>query len=159
MTNAQTTSRGPVARRAMDFVAVEVGEQLFGIPIDQVHDVFRPQYITRVPLAYPGIAGVLNLRGRIVTVIDCRARLGLPARAPDAPVMAVGVEHGDQSYGLLIDDIGEVLSFEPDAFEPNPANLDPHWRSISKGVYRLKGRLLVVPDVAAILNMKADDAA
>lgn len=142
------------SRTVTDFVTVEIGKQLFGIPIDQVHDVFKPQQITRVPLASPGIAGVLNLRGRIVTVIDCRARLGLPPRDANANMMAVGVEHGDQSYGLLIDDVGEVLSFDTDSFEPNPANLDSHWRSISKGVYRLKGRLLVVPDIAAILNMK-----
>jgi purine-binding chemotaxis protein CheW len=149
----------PAAGPKTDFVTVEIGRQLFGIPIDQVHDVFKPQQITRVPLASPGIAGVLNLRGRIVTVIDCRARLGLPPREKDDNMMAVGVEHGDQSYGLLIDDVGEVLGFDHDSFEPNPANLDPHWRSISKGVYRLKGRLLVVPDIAAILNMRESQAA
>ncbi|MEI9989116.1 MAG: chemotaxis protein CheW [Rhizomicrobium sp.] len=154
-----SSDAGAPSTGARDFVTVEIGSQLFGIPIDQVHDVFRPQHITHVPLASPGIAGVLNLRGRIVTVIDCRARLGLPPRTEGANVMAVGVEYGDQSYGLLIDDIGEVLSFEPSAIEPNPANLDAHWRSISKGVYRLKGRLLVVPDVAAILDMREREAA
>ena len=67
-----------------------------------------PDRLTRVPLAPPEIAGVLNLRGRIVTAIDMRCRLGSPQR--DAAVaMAVGIEFRGKSYGLLIDAVGEVL--------------------------------------------------
>jgi chemotaxis signal transduction protein len=67
-----------------------------------------PERLTRVPLASSEIAGVLNLRGRIVTVVDMRARLGLP-KADDGKPMAVGVDQRGESYGLLIDQIGEVL--------------------------------------------------
>ena len=60
-----------------------IGGQLFGLPILRVQDVFVPERLTRVPLAPPEIAGVLNLRGRIVTLIDMRRRLGLGARATE----------------------------------------------------------------------------
>src|SRR5262245_93065 len=86
-----------------EYVTVVVAEQLFGIPIARVQDVFFPQRLTRVPLAPPEVAGVLNLRGRIVTAIDLRCRLGFPAPAANTPAMAVGVERKGESYGLLVD--------------------------------------------------------
>ena len=61
-----------------EYVTVMIGSQLFGLPISRVQDVFMPEKVTRVPLSVPEIAGVLNLRGRIVTAIDMRRRLGLP---------------------------------------------------------------------------------
>jgi purine-binding chemotaxis protein CheW len=137
-----------------DFVTVVIGGQLFGIPISLVQDVFQPQRITCVPLSHPDIAGVLNLRGRIVTAIDCRSRLGIPARTGAGPRMAVGIEHQSESYGLVIDKVGEVLSLSAEHFEANPANMDPKWRGVSKGVYRLDGKLLVVLDVASLLDLE-----
>ena len=61
-----------------EYVTTMIGGQLFGLPISRVQDVFMPERLTRVPLASNDVAGVLNLRGRIVTAIDMRARLGLP---------------------------------------------------------------------------------
>ena len=75
----------------VEYVTATVGGQLFGLPISRVQDVFAPDRLTRVPLAPPEIAGLLNLRGRIVTAIDLRRRLGLDAPAGDAPRMAIGV--------------------------------------------------------------------
>ena len=97
------------AEHVTEYVTVTIGGQLFGLPISRVQDVFMPDRLTRVPLAPPEIAGVLNLRGRIVTAIDMRARLGLAARADGKPVMAVGIELKGESYGLLVDAVGEVM--------------------------------------------------
>ena len=108
-----------------EYVTATVGGQLFGLPILRVQDVFKPERVTRVPLAPPEIAGVLNLRGRIVTLIDLRRRLGLPQPDPEQPQMAVGVEARGESYGLLIDSIGEVLKLDDETREPNPINLEP----------------------------------
>lgn len=153
-TNSIGPAAGPIGDGACDFVTVFIGPQLFGIPISLVQDVFQPQRVTRVPLSHPDIAGVLNLRGRIVTAIDCRSRLGMGVPAESGPRMAVGIEHQSESYGLVIDKVGEVLSLSPNQFEANPANLDPKWRGVSKGVYRLDGKLLVVLDVASLLDME-----
>ena len=97
------------SEQVTEYVTVMIGGQLFGLPISRVQDVFMPDRVTRVPLSAPEIAGVLNLRGRIVTAIDMRRRLGLPPRTDDKPSMAVGIELKGESYGLLIDTVGEVM--------------------------------------------------
>ena len=137
----------------VEYVTATVGGQLFGLPISRVQDVFAPDRLTRVPLAPPEIAGLLNLRGRIVTAIDMRRRLGLDALAADAPRMAVGVECKGESYGLLIDAIGEVLKLSASGREDNPVNLDPGLARVSAGVHRLDGKLLVVLDVDRVLDI------
>ena len=137
----------------VEYVTATVGGQLFGLPISRVQDVFAPDRLTRVPLAPPEIAGLLNLRGRIVTAIDLRRRLGLDAPAGAAPRMAVGVEWKGESYGLLIDVIGEVLKLPTSGREDNPVNLDPGLARVSAGVHRLDGKLLVILDVDRVLDI------
>jgi purine-binding chemotaxis protein CheW len=137
----------------IEYVTATVGGQLFGLPISRVQDVFAPDRLTRVPLAPLEIAGLLNLRGRIVTAIDMRRRLGMDALAEDAPRMAVGVECKAESYGLLIDAIGEVLKLPTSGREDNPVNLDPGLARVSAGVHRLDGKLLVVLDVDRVLDI------
>jgi purine-binding chemotaxis protein CheW len=136
-----------------DFVTVVIAGQLFGIPVLQVRDVLGPQRITRVPLAPPEIAGSLNLRGRIVTAIDLRIRLGLPEAGDATSRMSVVVDHGGELYSLMVDSVGEVLSLSEASFERNPATLDAHWREIAAGIYRLDGKLLIVVDVGRLLEM------
>jgi purine-binding chemotaxis protein CheW len=138
--------------KVAEYVTVVIGGQLFGLPISRVQDVFMPERLTRVPLSSAEIAGVLNLRGRIVTVIDMRARLGLP-RADGKPTMAVGVDLRGESYGLLIDHIGEVLRLADEGREENPVNLDPRMAKFAGGVHRLEGQLMVVLDVDRVLEL------
>ena len=143
------TSEGLVA----EYVTAMIGDQLFGLPISRVQDVFMPERVTRVPLASREISGVLNLRGRIVTVIDMRARLGLPRPEDGKLPMAVGVDQRGESYGLLIDQIGEVLRLPEDGKEENPVNLDPRMAKLAGGVHRLDGQLMVVLDVDRVLEL------
>ncbi|WP_341992243.1 chemotaxis protein CheW [Azorhizobium sp. AG788] len=133
------------------YVTVRIGPQLFGLPIEMVHEVFVPDHITRVPLSSHEIEGVLNLRGRIMTMVNMRSMLGLPANT-EARRMAVGIEHHGESFGLMIDEVGEVLVLDPARRESNPTNLDPHWSDIVTGVYRLKGQLMLVLDVDLALG-------
>ena len=136
-----------------EYVTAMIGGQLFGLPIARVQDVFMPDRLTMVPLAPPDVAGVLNLRGRIVTAIDMRTRLGLPKADDDKPPMAMGVEMRGESYGLLIDQIGEVLKLPDDSRETNPVNLDPRMATMASGVHRLNGQLMVVLDVDKVLEL------
>lgn len=135
-----------------EYVTALIGGQLFGLPILRVQDVFAPERLTRVPLAPPEIAGVLNLRGRIVTLIDMRRSLGLDERADPGPPMAIGVERAGESYGLLIDSVGEVLKLDDATREANPINLDPRLARVSAGIHRLDGQLLMVVDVDRVLE-------
>jgi purine-binding chemotaxis protein CheW len=140
----------------VEYVTVMIGGQLFGLPISRVQDVFMPDRVTRVPLSAPEIAGVLNLRGRIVTAIDMRRRLGLPPRSDDKPSMAVGIELKGESYGLLIDTVGEVMKLGEETREPNPVNLDGRLARVSGGVHRLDGQLMVILDVDHVLNTASE---
>ena len=142
-----------------EYVTTMIGGQLFGLPISRVQDVFMPERLTRVPLSSGDVAGVLNLRGRIVTAIDMHCRLGLGKRATDRPAMAVGIEFRGESYGLLIDSIGEVLKLADDSREVNPVNLDPRLTKMAAGVHRLEGQLMVVLDVDRILEIAPDKVA
>ncbi|MCZ7657741.1 MAG: chemotaxis protein CheW [Xanthobacteraceae bacterium] len=139
-----------------EYVTVMIGGQLFGLPISRVQDVFMPDRLTRVPLAAPEIAGVLNLRGRIVTAIDMRRRLGLPPREDARPPMAVGIELRGESYGVLIDAVGEVMKLADGTREANPVNLDARLARVSAGVHRLDGQLLVILDVDRVLDTSSD---
>lgn len=146
------------------FVTMTVAGQEFGIPVLEVRDVLGPQRITRIPLAPPEIAGVLNLRGRIVTAIDVRRRLGAAAREAGEGAAAAGgmnivVERAGELYSLVVDAVGEVLRAPADSFEPIPATLDARWREVSAGVHRLAGRLMVVLDLGRLLEIDRKEAA
>lgn len=137
----------------IEYVTVLIAGQLFGLPISRVEDVFVLQSVTQVPLSSPEVAGVLNLRGRIVTAIDMRIRLGVEPADQTGDPMAVGIEYKGESYGLIIDSVGEVLRLKENAVEQNPSNLDPRWRSVASGVHQLDGNLMVVLDVDHVLDV------
>ena len=139
-----------------EFDTFTVAGQMFGLPISRVQDVFKPSRITRVPLAGAEIAGVLNLRGRIVTAIDMRRRLEANRREDGASVMAIGIEARGESFGLLVDAVGEVLKLADVEREPNPINLGGKLVALSDGVYRLEGQLLVVLDVDRVLDLRGE---
>jgi purine-binding chemotaxis protein CheW len=142
-----------------EYVTFTVAGQLFGLPIGRVQDVFKPANITRVPLARPEIAGVLNLRGRIVTAIHLSSRLDLQSHAEGMAPMAIGIECGVESFGLLVDAVGEVLKLPDSEREANPINLDRKLARVSSGVFRLDGQLLVVLDVDRVLDLSGEAAA
>src|ERR1700677_1175035 len=145
-----------------DYVTFSAAEQMFGLPIERVQDVFKPSRITRVPLAGPEIAGVLNLRGRIVTAIHLSNRLDLESRDLESrgqTAMDIGIEAGAESFGLLVETVGEVLKLVDSDREPNPINLDRNLARVSSGVFRLDGQLLVVLDVDRVLDLNDEAAA
>lgn len=145
--------------RHCQYVSLTIADQLLGIPVLNVHDVLTPQRITHVPLAPKEVAGSLNLRGRIVTAIDVRSRLGLPPRAAGEVGMSVVVEHAGESYSLMVDGVGEVLSLSSQDFERNPVTMDPRWRAVSLGIFRLSQKLLVILDIERLLDFTCSEAA
>lgn len=141
-----------------DFVTFIIADQLFGIPVLKVQDVLSAHNITRIPLAPPEIAGSLNLRGRIVTAMDVRLRLGLPPRDQRSN-MSIVAEHEGELYSLMVDSVGEVLALKGADWERNPPTLDPKFRDYSLGIYRLDDKLLVVLDVNRLLDYDRVQAA
>jgi purine-binding chemotaxis protein CheW len=152
-----TTAPGEDRR---SYVTVEIGDQAFGVPIARVREVFAPEGLTRVPLAPAEVAGVLNLRGRIMTAIDMRRLLGFPDSAEPSKPMAVGVDHRSEPFALLVDRPGDVVDLDRAALEPAPATLDPKWSGLVEGVHREDNRLLLILDVdRALAGADADIAA
>jgi purine-binding chemotaxis protein CheW len=137
-------------------VTLTVADQLCGVPVLAVRDVLGEQVITRIPLAPPEIAGSLNLRGRIVTAIDLRRRLQLPAAPAGQARMSVVADQGGELYALLVDQVSEVMSLKTSMFERNPPTLEKCWANYSTGIYRLDGRLLVVLDVGKLLALSEE---
>ena len=143
------------AKDREDFVTFIVADQMFGIPIIQVQDILSPETIASIPLAPPEVKGSINLRGRIVTVIDVRVRLGMEKRddAEDKG-MAVTVEHQHELYTLLVDRVGDVIGIGKESFERNPGTLGANWREFANGIYRLEKGLMVVLDVDRLLDIR-----
>ena len=136
-------------------LTLTVGGQPCGVPVLVVRDVLGTQSITPIPLAPPEIEGAMNLRGRIVTAVDLRRRLGLPPRPEGAQPMSIVVEHGGELYSMLADQVGDVVPLSAGDRAPNPPTLDPVWRDVSRGVHRRDGQLLILLDVERLLSSGA----
>ncbi len=135
------------------FSTFVVDRLLFGVEVEKVQEVIRYQAMTRVPLAPPVVKGLINLRGQIVTAVDLRRRLGLRERATTDLPMNVVVRHDDGAVSFLVDEIGDVLEVEENAFELPPGTLAGEARELIRGVYKLKDTLLIALDTDKMLNL------
>jgi len=129
-----------------------VGGGYFGIPVEQVQEVVRPQYITPVPLAPKVVRGLINLRGQILTALDLRYRLGLGERGGKETLMNVVVRNDESSVSFLVDEIGEVLDVDETTFEAPPETLQGERRALIGGAYKLDGRLLLALDTQRTID-------
>ena len=114
----------------------------------------KPEDIAFVPLVPPQGQRFDNLCGRIVTVINVRIRLGLPAQDDLAETVGVTVENNNELYTLIVDDMGEVLALSPDASEKVPYTLKPQWREFSVSTYQLENDLMTVLCIEQLLSSK-----
>ncbi|MEM7696310.1 MAG: chemotaxis protein CheW [Pseudomonadota bacterium] len=133
------------------FVTARLAGHWFALPISMVHEVFLLSRITRVPLSPPGVIGVLNLRGRIVTAIDTRQILGFTS-AKEEPTFAIGIERGPELFGLAVDQMGDVLSSRKGERERAPSNLDKRWRDVVTAVQRVDDQLVLIVAVDRLFD-------
>jgi len=124
-----------------------VQDRYLGVPVQRVQEVLRAQRVTPVPLAHPDISGLLNLRGQIVTALDLRARLDLPARDAGEPSATVIVTTPDGPLALIVDALGDVVPVDDDVFEEPPETLRAKSRHLIKGAYKLDDALLLDLDL------------
>jgi purine-binding chemotaxis protein CheW len=137
------------------FCTFYIKGSLFGVEVETVQEVIRHQEMTAVPLAPETIAGLINLRGQIVTAIDLRRRLGVPDRRSDQLPMNVVVRTPDGAVSLLVDEIGDVVEVEEKEFEMAPNSLTGISRELIRGVYKLSKELLLVLDTQRSVNISA----
>lgn len=130
----------------------------FGVDVQKVQEVIRYQEMTRVPLASRVVRGLINLRGQIVTAIDLRRRLQLNERPSDRLPMNVVVRGDDGAMSLLVDEIGDVVEAQEDAFERPPETLEGVARELIQGAFKLKDRLLLMLDTEKAVQIGAEKA-
>jgi purine-binding chemotaxis protein CheW len=136
-------------------VTVLIGAQRLAIPIARVEDIFAVQSATAVPLAPDHVAGLINLRGKIVTGIHLSRRLGLPAQENGARLMAINIGHHGETIGLLVSNVGDVLEFPPENREQVPGHLHARWAQFAAGVHQRDGELVIELDVESIVALPA----
>ncbi len=120
---------------------------LYGVDVGAVQEVLRGQTRTRIPLSPVTLAGLINLRGQVLSAIDLRALLDLPVRAADLEPMLVVIRVAGEPIALLVDSIGSVVDVEADQFEAPPDTLTGVSRDLLLGAYKLEGQLLLALDV------------
>ncbi|MEV7430675.1 MULTISPECIES: chemotaxis protein CheW [unclassified Nocardioides] len=128
-------------------VTFTLDDRVYGVDVDAVQEVLRGQPRTRIPLAPTSVAGLINLRGQVLSAVDLREQLGLAAYSSDQEPMLVVIRVSGEPVALLVDSIGSVVDVEADQFEPPPDTLAGVARDLILGAYKLEDQLLLALDV------------
>ncbi|MCH8268459.1 MAG: purine-binding chemotaxis protein CheW [Acidobacteria bacterium] len=142
---------------AQQFCTFFLDGHYFGVEVEKVQEVRMYQELTPVPLAPPVLKGLINLRGQIVSAIDLRCRLEFPERDNSELPMNVVVRTEDGVVALLVDEIGDVLEFKEESFEPLPETLGGVARDLVTGVYKLKDSLMLILDTEKAIHVVASN--
>ena len=138
--------------RDMHIVGFQVGRETYGVPITSLHEIVRVPEITAVPDAPEYMEGVINLRGKIVSVIDLRKRFGEKKAAAGKRNRILVVEHKGRLSGLIVDSASEVLKIPAADIEASPTALEEGGLNCVTGLGKYKGRLIVLLDTARLLE-------
>jgi purine-binding chemotaxis protein CheW len=133
-------------------VGFRIGEETYGVQIGSVREIVRVPEITSVPNAPELIEGVINLRGRIIPVMDLRKRFGSSSIQSDKKNRILVVELENRLLGLIVSSASEVLKIPPSEIEPPGAVFAEGESSYVTGVGKLKGRLVILLDIARLLR-------
>jgi purine-binding chemotaxis protein CheW len=136
----------------LQLVGFRVGKETYAVPIRSVHEIVRVPEITAVPDAPEHVEGVINLRGKIIPVIDLRKRLGEAKTAPSRQNRVLVIEHQGRLAGLIVDAASEVLKLSSEQVEPPPSVFQEGTLQCVTGVGKYQGRLIVLLDIARLLQ-------
>lgn len=154
MSGQERTQKDAALASDIQLISVRIEGQLIGLPIKSVRDVFSISSMTPVPRADRAVAGLVNLRGHIVTILDLGYLLN--SRKPGVrkahEPMAVGVEWQGEVFGLVVDEIGDVLSLRTDKSESVPANIGQSWTRYTRRVHKLDQELMIEIDLQILLE-------
>ena len=140
-------------KEEVQLVVFKIGEEEFGVEINQVREIVKLVSITRMPRAPVFIEGVVNLRGQIITVIDLAKRLDLPSTGKTEATRIMVVEVGEDTVGMIVDSVSEVLRLSKDDIEDTPALIDTEvHEKYLRGVGKSEDRLLILLDLNEVLS-------
>ncbi|SDQ20656.1 chemotaxis protein CheW [Quadrisphaera sp. DSM 44207] len=151
--SAPTLGRAAAAAsRTSQLATFWLDGDLYGVEVEHVQEVLRFQGLTRVPLAPTAVAGLINLRGQVVTAVELRERLALPPRPEGNDAIVIVVRLHGEAVSLLVDGIADVVDVDVRDFEAPPDTMDGAARELIRGAYKLDGRLLLALDVYKAVN-------
>jgi purine-binding chemotaxis protein CheW len=136
----------------LHIVGFRVGRETYGVPITALHEIVRVPEITAVPDAPEYMEGVINLRGKIVSILDLRKRLGQAEITPSRRNRILVLEHKGRLSGLIVDSASEVLKIPESDVDPPPTEFLEGGLNCVTGLGKYKGRLIVLLDMAKLLQ-------
>lgn len=147
----QTEATTAVSSEEMQLVSFNIGSEEFGVEILKVQEINRMVDITKVPQAPHYVEGVINLRGKVIPIIDLRKRFNLEIKAHDKNTRIVVVDINGSIMGMIVDAVSEVLRLPADTIEPPPELVTGINSEYIKGVAKLKDRLLIFLDLSQVV--------
>jgi len=148
------TSSGSGQSGELQIVVCELADEHYGLDIARVFEIIRNQPITPVPRAPSFVKGVINLRGRIIPVVDLRGRFGMPEAEPTKETRIVVAESSSTTVGLIVDSVSEVLLVSADAVEPTPGVAAGADAQYLRGIAKLGGRLVLLLELDGLFGIE-----
>lgn len=133
-------------------VVFQLGAELYGVEISRVHEIIRLQAVARIPHSPPFVEGVINLRGKVISVINLRRRFGLPAADDTRDGRIVVVDINDQVIGMVVDGVSEVLRVNTATIEPPSPAVSGIDSEYLQGIVKLPERLVILLDLDRVLT-------
>lgn len=146
------------AREVLQLVTFRLGKEEFSLDILSVQEIIRHMELTRVPKTPDFVDGVINLRGKVIPVLDLRKRFGLGSDEMTNETRIIVVEVANKTVGLKVDAVSEVLRLPADRVEAPPEMVTGVESEYIKGVGKLDGRLLILLDVEKVLSRNEKEA-
>lgn len=133
-------------------VVFDLAGEVYGVDINSVREIIRMQAVTHVPNAPDFVEGVINLRGRVIPILDLRKRFGLRVSEETGESRVVVVDIAGQNIGIIVDAVIEVLRLAADAIEPASSLITTEDSYYLKGIAKLDGKLLILLDLNRVLS-------
>ncbi|GAC1336149.1 MAG: chemotaxis protein CheW [Beijerinckiaceae bacterium] len=136
------------------YFTVNDGSATFGLPVQSVQTIFRIEGVTPVPLSPAEVDGLVNLRGRIVTAVSLKRRLGTAAAGAARGALAIGIEHRGENFALIVDEVGDVIICDDEARIGRPSHVDPARARLISDYYRFDTGILPILDMNAVFDFE-----
>jgi purine-binding chemotaxis protein CheW len=149
---AKPTPNGAAGSEERLLVVFQLGAELYGVEISRVHEIIRLQTVTKVPRSPEFVEGVINLRGKVISVINLRRRFGLPTAEHSRASRIVVVDVNDQVIGMVVDGVSEVLRLHTSTIEPPSPTVAGIDSEYLQGICKLSERLVILLDLDRVLT-------
>jgi purine-binding chemotaxis protein CheW len=136
----------------LKFLTVKISANIFAIEVESIKDVLNMGKIVKVPLSPNHVMGLINIRGKIVLVIDIKPLLGIDGEYDLKKCMNIVLDHQDGAYSIIVDSVGSVINISRDEILENPESINENWQRFSKGIYTTQKELISIINIEEVLS-------